>query len=54
MRDLEFYRTYLAPLPADGSADYAFRLGYFVHLVCDRIWHKNTLSKINEQKHGNP
>ena len=36
VRDLEFYRPYLASLSADGSAEYAFRLGYFVHLVCDR------------------
>ncbi len=36
--DLIFYRQYLAGLPADGSAAYAFRLAYFFHLICDNLW----------------
>jgi hypothetical protein len=36
VRDLEFYRTYLQPQRIQD----AFRLGYFVHLICDRTWSK--------------
>lgn len=35
--DLAFYRDYLQSLPA-GDPRYSYRLGYFVHLVCDNLW----------------
>lgn len=37
--DLHFYRQYL--LPVDHAQDpfvYSFLLGYFFHLICDRLW----------------
>jgi hypothetical protein len=38
-RDLEFYRTYLAPLDPNGDrARYSFVLGYFFHLLTDILW----------------
>ena len=36
-RDLEFYREFLQPLTIDDPR-YSYRLGYFVHLVCDNLW----------------
>lgn len=39
IRDLEFYRQYLAPLrPADDPAHYSFMLGYYCHLLSDNLW----------------
>ncbi|MBI5031975.1 MAG: hypothetical protein HZB51_15700 [Chloroflexi bacterium] len=39
VHDLEFYRAYLAGLKLDGdAARYSFILGYYLHLVCDRLW----------------
>ena len=36
LADLDFYRRYLAE-PAEGKR-FAFRLGYFFHLVTDNLW----------------
>jgi hypothetical protein len=37
--DLEFFRTYLAPIdPQVNPAGYAFGLGYFFHLITDNLW----------------
>lgn len=38
IRDLEFYRRYLADVPPDGAPRYSFLLGYFFHLLCDGYW----------------
>ncbi len=39
IHDLRFYRAYVAGRqPEDDLADYSFRLGYFVHLLCDNLW----------------
>ena len=39
IHDLMFYRGYVAAYKAeDNLADYSFRLGYFVHLLCDNLW----------------
>jgi hypothetical protein len=39
VHDLEFYHLHLASLAPDGDpARYAFILGYFFHLLCDRLW----------------
>ncbi len=39
IRDYLFYRDYLAPItPSADNARYSFRLGYFVHLLCDNVW----------------
>jgi len=39
IRDLEFYRYYLAPLQSgDDPANYSFMLGYFCHLLSDNLW----------------
>lgn len=41
IKDMEFYRLYLAPLvPEDDAACYGFALGYFCHLLCDNLWSK--------------
>ncbi|MEW5827466.1 MAG: hypothetical protein AB1846_01145 [Chloroflexota bacterium] len=36
--DLDFYRGYLAGFPPSDAGRYAFRLGYFFHLVTDNLW----------------
>ncbi len=37
--DLAFYRRYQAELsPVSNPARYSFRLGYFYHLLADRLW----------------
>lgn len=36
--DLDFYRSYLADVPANETLRYSFRLGYFFHLVTDNLW----------------
>lgn len=36
--DLDFYRKYLADVPAQDSARFSFRLGYFFHLITDNLW----------------
>lgn len=38
IHDLTYYRGYLRDFPADGSAAYSFRLGYFFHLLTDNLW----------------
>jgi hypothetical protein len=39
IKDLEFYRLYLAGLvPDHNAARYSFVLGYFFHLLCDNLW----------------
>lgn len=38
IRDLEFYRRYLAPQPADDVTRHSFLLGYFCHLLSDNLW----------------
>lgn len=41
IRDLNFYRTYLAGLGADENREkYSFLWGYFFHLICDNLWSK--------------
>ncbi len=45
IRDDVFYRQYLAPV--DAAADrvlYSFRLGYWVHLLCDSLWSKKIVA----------
>ncbi len=38
IRDMEFYRGYLAGLTPDGDKTaYSLRLGFFFHLVCDNL-----------------
>jgi hypothetical protein len=45
IKDLEFYRGYLADLRADGDLrQYSFALGYFMHLLCDNLWAKRIVS----------
>ncbi len=41
IRDVRFYRQYLAAMrrAPDGFV-YSFRLGYFIHLLCDNLWAK--------------
>lgn len=40
IRDLVYYREYLANLEADKNLQkYSFRLGYFTHLICDVLWY---------------
>jgi len=36
--DLDFYRGYLADVPARDSMRFSFRLGYFFHLITDNLW----------------
>ena len=37
--DLHFYRQYLQPVDhAQDPFTYSFSLGYFFHLICDRLW----------------
>lgn len=39
IRDIRFYRQYLAGMsPSADRFEYSFRLGYFVHLLCDNLW----------------
>jgi len=39
VRDLLFFRQYIQPLDhAQDIFTFSFRLGYFFHLVCDRLW----------------
>ncbi len=38
IKDLEFYREYLADLATDDQHQYSFVLGYFMHLLCDNLW----------------
>ena len=39
IQDLVFYRKYLQPVShSDNPSDYSFLLGYFVHLLSDRLW----------------
>ena len=41
IHDLAYYRQYLAGIqPASDRKLYSFRLGYFIHLICDIIWAK--------------
>jgi hypothetical protein len=45
IKDLEFYRGYLADLDAAGDQKrYSFTLGYFMHLLCDNLWSKRIVS----------
>ncbi|MBI5564284.1 MAG: zinc dependent phospholipase C family protein, partial [Chloroflexi bacterium] len=44
IKDLEFYRGYLADLAASNGARFSFVLGYFMHLVCDNLWSKRIVS----------
>src|SRR5688500_4628335 len=37
IKDLEFYRAYLADVPRD-NPNYSFLLGYFLHLIYDNLW----------------
>lgn len=49
IHDLRFYRAYVAGRRIeDDAADYSFRLGYFVHLLCDNLWSRrlNTTYKL--------
>jgi len=43
--DLEFYRSYLAPLrwPGGDAERFSFFLGYFLHLVTDNLWNLQIL-----------
>lgn len=39
IRDLVFYRQYLAPADAPRTSERgSFLLGYYVHLLCDNLW----------------
>lgn len=38
IRDMDFYRTYLADVPRQEVARNSFRLAYFFHLVSDNLW----------------
>ncbi len=39
LNDLNFYRGYLAEQTFDPHAErFSFLLGYFFHLICDRLW----------------
>jgi hypothetical protein len=40
IKDLEFYRGYLADLDVADRIRYSFTLGYFMHLLCDNLWAK--------------
>jgi hypothetical protein len=45
IKDLEFFRGYLADLKADDDRrQYSFALGYFMHLLCDNLWAKRIVS----------
>ncbi len=44
IKDLDFYRGYLAELEASDRACYSFTLGYFMHLLCDNLWSKRIVS----------
>ena len=49
-RDLVFYRDYLQPIAADDPR-YSYRLGYFVHLVCDNLWSR-WVGRTTKQTHA--
>jgi hypothetical protein len=36
--DLAFYRAHLQHQPRDDHAEFSYRLGYFAHLLVDRLW----------------
>jgi hypothetical protein len=38
IRDLEFYRAHLQFQPRDDVVEFSYRLGYFAHLLVDRLW----------------
>jgi hypothetical protein len=39
IHDLEFYEGYLLKVPvARDSPVYSYHLGYFIHLLCDKLW----------------
>jgi hypothetical protein len=38
IRDLEFYRAHLQAQPRRDKEEFSYRLGYFVHLLVDRLW----------------
>jgi hypothetical protein len=43
LADLEFFRSYLAPLRARArGADFSLRLGYWFHLLTDNLWVRET------------
>ncbi|MCL4872134.1 MAG: zinc dependent phospholipase C family protein [Anaerolineae bacterium] len=44
IKDLEFYRRYLAPNLDASLPEYSFLLGYFFHLLCDNLWAKRVVS----------
>jgi hypothetical protein len=38
IRDLEFYRAHLQHQPRTDVAEFSYRLGYYAHLITDRLW----------------
>jgi Zinc dependent phospholipase C len=38
IRDLEFYRAHLHSQAREDRKEFSYRLGYFVHLLVDRLW----------------
>jgi hypothetical protein len=38
IRDLEFYRAHLRHQPRGDTVEFSYRLGYFAHLLVDRLW----------------
>src|SRR5262245_47564105 len=38
IHDLEFYQAYLQTTSPGDSSTYSYRLGYFIHLLCDNCW----------------
>jgi hypothetical protein len=38
IRDLEFWRSHLKDQPRDDRVEFSYRLGYFAHLLVDRLW----------------
>ncbi len=53
IRDNVFYRQYLAGTASSaGECGYSFRLGYFVHLLCDSLWAKKVWARTEQDCDG--
>jgi hypothetical protein len=50
LADMDFYRAYLGDLsPHDDPQTFAFRLGYFIHLLTDNLWNQKIGHPIQER-----
>jgi len=50
IHDLVYYQQYLANVnPGDDIKLYSFRLGYFIHLICDIMWAKRIVPTTKQE-----